>query len=173
MKYKIGVLLFLLSTSAFGSQIEKSVDLGNSLTALVKSKSEIKLKSIANYKAIKGYLKENGCSGFKYKSYVIEDGDTSRLYLIGSKGKSVIIGRHFTASVVDNNADISSFTSSTNGCVDLGVPKKEAAMFVTHLKPEPNEFHVLESNLANITLYVSTKESLYSVSGGEIKVVEK
>ena len=174
MKYKIGALLMLLSASAFGSEIEKSVELGNSLTAMVKSKSDVKLKSLTNYKEIRSYLKENGCPRFKYKQYIIRDGDVSKLYLVASKGKSVIIGRHFTGSLIENTADISSFSSSTNGCVDLGAPKKDAAaMFVTHLKPEPNEFHVLESNLANIALYVSTKEVLYSVSGGEIKVIEK
>jgi len=172
MKYIIGLAILSICCVSHSDDIESNIAFGNVLTEAVKSKSSIKMKSLDNYKEVKGFLKQNKCPGFKYKAYSIPE--SNRFYLVASKGKSVIIGRHFVGSLQGNSVDVSSLISSTNGCINLGSPKKDAAaMFVTHLKPEPNEFHVLQSNLANISLYVSTKDTLYSVSNGDITTVEK
>lgn len=172
MRNILGVLIVMSCSFAHSDGIEESVFLGNRLTEAVKSESHIKLKTLDNYKELKAYIKRNKCSGFKYRAYSLPD--RNKFYLVASKGKSVIVGRHFVGDIVENSVDIGTLTSSTNGCINLGSTKKNAAaMFVTHLKPEPNEFHVLESNLAKIALYVSTKGTLFSVSEGGITTVEK
>lgn len=171
MKYVLGIAFLVVSAVAHSSSIEEAVLLGNSLTEAVKSKSSIKLKEIDNYREVKAFLKQNKCAGFKYKAYLIPE--KNRFYLVASKGDSVVIGRHFSGALSAGSVDISSLSSSTNGCVNLGVAKKDdAAMFVTHLKPEPNEFHVLQSNLASIALYVSAKGTIYAVADGDIRKVE-
>ena len=172
MKCILGITFLMISSFVYSSSIEDAVSLGNSLTEAVRSKSSMKLKRIDNYKEIKAFLKQNKCPGFKYKAYSLPE--KNKFYLVASKGKSIIVGRHFSGALSGDSVDISSLFSSTNGCINLGTPKKDTtAIFVTHLKPEPNEFHVLQSNLANIALYVSAKGALYSVSGGNISEVEK
>lgn len=172
MRYILGIVLLVICSLAHSSSIDENIALGNSLTEAVKSKSHIKLKSIDNYKEIKAFLKQNKCRGFKYRAYSLPKQD--KFYLIASKGKAIVIGRHFVGTLIGNSVDVDTLESSTNGCINLGSPEKNtAAMFVTHLKPEPNEFHVLESNLANISLYVSAQGALYTVAEGGISKAEK
>lgn len=88
---------------------------------------------------------------------------------VASKGKNVIIGRHFKAPIHKEAIDVAAFESSTNGCLNLGPVRADAAaMYATHLKPFPNEFHLLQSNIRNIALYIGTKEGMYSVSENTI-----
>ncbi|MDM3871714.1 hypothetical protein QSV34_10170 [Porticoccus sp. W117] len=171
MKCFIGAMLLSLCFYSYADNIEEIQSLGNSLTEAVKSKSYVKLKSFSNTKEIKKFLSKNKCPGYKYRAYVLAD--KNKFYLVASKGKGVVIGRHFVGNINDNTVDIDSLSSSTKGCINLGPTQKDsAAKFVTHLKPEPSEFHVLQSNLANIALFVSTKGGLYSVSEGNVKKIK-
>ena len=171
MKYCLVFIFYFVGFSVQASTLEMSIALGNSLTEAVSSKSYIKMKALDNYREVRAFLKDNKCSGFKYRAYTIED--KNKFYLIASKGKGMVIGRHFVGDISDNTVDIDSLVSSTNGCINLGAPKKDsAAMFVTHLKSEPNEFHLLESNLAKVALFVSSKGGLFSVSDGSISKIK-
>jgi hypothetical protein len=166
-------LLLLISTCVPASELEDAITYGNLLTQAVKEKEEVKLKKLSEYKAIKRYLTENKCSGFKYKAYIVGPKNKQFLYLVASKGKNVIIGRHFKAPINGGTVDVSGFESSTKGCLNLGTPPSNvAALTATHLKHYPNEFHVLQSRLAGLPLYIGTSEGIYSVEGGNIRLVE-
>ena len=174
---KLGILIIysvLFSVNAYSESLDESIEYGKLLAESVKSKKEIKLNKLAEYKEIKAFLKENKCSGFKYRAYIVGEDSSQKIYLIASKGKNVVLGRHFSAPYTNKKVDMSGMESSTNGCLDLG-PVKDgvAGMFATHLKPIPNEFHVLESSINNITLYVGTKEGMYIVKNEEITLSEK
>ncbi|WP_317933541.1 hypothetical protein [Halioxenophilus sp. WMMB6] len=172
MKQLLGIALIVFSALVHSGSLEDAAALGNELTQSVQSKASTKLKKLANYKEVKSFLKASGCPGFKYTAYILPE--RSKFYLIATSSKNVIIGRHFVGDIADNLVDVSSLTSSTNGCLNMGTARAyTVGMFVTHLKPEPNEFHVQESNLAKIALYVRAGDELYSVSEGVISIVEE
>jgi len=161
--------LVLLANLAFGNELENNVKFGTLLTEAVQHKKVVKIKKLDQYKEIKSYLSDNKCPGYKYKAYIVGPEGNRNFYLVASKGKNVIIGRHFKAAISSNVIDISTFESSTNGCLNLGPVKSNAAsMYATHLKPFPNEFHLLQSNIRRIALYIGTKEGMYVVNNGEI-----
>lgn len=174
-KQKFTALIFivLVSNMAMASELEEAVVYGNLLTEAVKEKSEVKLKKLPEFKSINRYLSENKCPGFKYKGYIVGPENNRYFYLVASKGKNVIIGRHFKAPINAGSIDTAKFESSTNGCLNLGSPPSNvAAMYATHLKPYPNEFHLLQSNLNSIALFIGTKAGMYAVENGAIKLSE-
>jgi len=168
-------LIFMLLGSNLGmaSELVDAIVYGSLLTEAVKGKAEVKLKKLLQFKGIDQYLSENKCSGFKYKGYIVGPENKQYFYLVASKGRNVIIGRHFKAPINAGSIEIAAFESSTNGCLNLGSPPSNvAAMYATHLKPYPNEFHLLQSNLNSITLYIGTKAGMYAVENGTIKLSE-
>ena len=169
--FEKGLLLFfvLLANFAVGDELENSIKYGVLLTEAVQDKKVVKLKKLNQYKEIKNYLSDNKCPGFKYKAYIVGPEESRNLYLVASKGKNVIIGRHFKAAISNSIVDLSTFESSTNGCLNLGPVKSNVGgMYATHLKPFPNEFHLLQSNIRRIALYIGTKEGMYIVDDGGI-----
>lgn len=162
----------LSSSYAHADELEAAQAWGMKLTEAIQQKTKLNLKKRPEYKEIKKFLKENQCPGIKYEGYLIGE-DQQYFYLIGSKGKEVIIGRHFKAPVVDGVIDLESAHSSTNGCLSLG-PKKPAvaAMMATHLQPYPNEFHLLQSNIHAVTLYIGTKSGMFVVKEGKMYLSE-
>lgn len=135
-------------------------------------KADQKLKSFANYKDLKQFAKESGCSGYKYKAYVLELGDESRFYLVGTRSKNVIVGRHFRGTVQEGAVVLTELVSSTNSCLNLGrKPRDAVAMFATHLQPYPNEFHVLESLMHEVTLYIGTSAGNWKIEAGKISLL--
>lgn len=167
--------LFLLTSShkVYSSELEHAVEYGNLLTSAVNNKAHVKLKKLPQYKDIRAFLKSQRCNNLKYKAYVIESGDSQFFYLVGSERKSITIGRHFKAPITDDVIDISAFESSTNSCFSLSKPKLNVvALSATHLKPFPNEFHVLQSNLHSIPLYIRTSEGLFSIKNSQIRKVK-
>ncbi len=166
-----GVLLplVLLANLAVGDELQNSIKFGALLTEAVQNKKVVKIKKLDQYKEIKSYLSSNKCRGFKYKAYIVGPEEERKFYLVASKGKNVIIGRHFKAAISNDIIDLSTFESSTNGCLNLGPVKSNAAgMYATHLKPFPNEFHLLQSNIRGIELYIGTKVGMYVVNDGEM-----
>ena len=173
--FKLGIITLTLTTLSVmaSSEIDSAMKYGELLTTAVQEKSYTKLKKLNNYKAIRKYLSKNKCSDFKYKAYIVGSENNQYLYLIASKGKHIIIGRHFKSKIEDGNISIESFTSSTNGCLDLGVPKSDiAGMYATHLKLYPNEFHILQSNLGSIDLFIGTSAGMYIIKNGSITLAD-
>jgi len=167
------LLPLLMSLPTFGTELEAAIKYGNFLTEAVKTKSTVKIKKRPEYDAIKQYLSSRKCSGFKYKAYIVGSENDQQFYLVASKGKSVIIGRHFKAPINGGVIDASAFSSSTNSCLNLGKPASNvAAMYATHLKPYPNEFHLLQSNLKSIALYIGTSAGMYVVENGTMVLSE-
>jgi hypothetical protein len=167
------ILMFLGSNMTMASELEEAIVYGNLLTEAVNGKAEVELKKLSEFKSIKQFLSENKCPGFKYKGYIVGPENNRYFYLVASKGKGVIIGRHFKAPFKAGSIEAAKFESSTNGCLNLGVPPSNvAAMYATHLKPYPNEFHLLQSNLNSITLFIGTKAGMYAVENGAIKLSE-
>jgi len=167
IKFLSPLLALLISFPVFCSELGNAIKFGNLLTEAVKSKSTIKIRNLTAYNEIKQYLSSNKCTGFKYRAYIVGPKNDEYLYLVASRRKSVIIGRHFKAPIINDVIDTADFVSSTNGCLNLGKPPSNAAaMFATHLKPFPNEFHLLQSNLRSIALYISTSAGMYVVSNG-------
>lgn len=157
-----------------GKEIESAAALGASLTEAVQSDRDINMKKLANYTEIKRFMQENACGGIKYRAYTVATPEGDYLYIVGSKGRNVIVGRHFKVPIAQHGIDITKIKSSTKGCLDLGARQKNsAAMYVTHLQPYPNEFHVLESNLQGIALYVGTSTGMYSIESGAIRLVKE
>ena len=167
------LLLLFTGLPVFGQELDEAIKYGEFLTEAVKSKTTVKIKKLPEYDAIKQYLLENKCAGFKYKAYIVGPKNEQQFYLLASKGKNVIIGRHFKAPINRNGIDTLAFSSSTNGCLNLGKPASNSeGMFATHLKSYPNEFHVLQSNLRKISLYVGAQSGNYVIRQGKIKPLE-
>jgi hypothetical protein len=169
-KHFFSLILTLLGSSmAMASELEDAIVYGNLLTKAVKEKAEVKLKKLPEFKIVNKFLSENKCPGFKYKAYIVGPENGQYFYLVASKGKSIIIGRHFKAPFSSGSINTDKFESSTNGCLNLGVPPSNvAAMYATHLKPYPNEFHLLQSNLNSIALFIGTKAGMYAVDNSSI-----
>ena len=165
-------IFYLFSNMTHGSNIESTIKYGNQLTEAIQQKEKVKLKKLPEYRDIKKYLSANKCPGFKYKGYIVGAEDQQFFYLVATKANDVIIGRHFKAPVNNGLIEISKFQSSTNGCLNLGNPKTSdtAAMYATHLKPLPNEFHLLQSNLHKIKLYIGTSNGMYTIKNGNIEL---
>lgn len=162
----------LSSNSTYADELEDAQAWGAMLTDAIQQKVKVNLKKRPEYKEIKSFLKENECPGIKYEGYLIGE-EQQYFYLIGSKGKEVIIGRHFKAPVVDGVIALDSAQSSTKGCLSLGAKKPDvSAMFATHLQAFPNEFHLLQSNIHAVTLYIGTKSGMYVVKDGKMYLSE-
>lgn len=174
IKYAISAICVpMLSAWVVASEIDEATLYGGFLTKAVQERQEIKLKKLPEYKEIKVYLAENQCPGFNYRAYIAGPEDKQFFYVIASKGRDVIIGRHFKAPVRGDSIDLAHMESSTNGCLNLGTPPSNvAALTATHLKPYPNEFHVLQSQLAGLALYIGTSSGIYAIEEGKIRVVE-
>ncbi|MGA7296696.1 MAG: hypothetical protein WBW92_04195 [Rhodanobacteraceae bacterium] len=176
---KIRSLSILMSCAiaipiANASELDDAVKYGNLLTEAVEAGRSVDLRKLADHREIEQYLSHHACSEFKYKAYVVDSVGESFLYLVASKGPDVIVGRHFKMPIRNGSIEVAEVESSTRGCLDLGSPGPDTAgMVVTHLKPYPNEFHVLESNLASVSLYVATSRGTYGVQYGAIHLVRK
>ena len=145
------------------------------LLAKINSQDSYELETLENYRELEDSLAEIECPDFSYTAYTIEHGGEHLLYLVAARNISsnVIIGRHFVTKLNGGVADTLNIASSTNGCIDLGEPKREAkAMFVTSLEPYPNEFHVIQSQLNKIPIYVGTSYATWLVSDGKVSLVE-
>lgn len=165
--------LLVVSNNAISSEHEEVILYGNLLTAAVNNQTEVKLKNLSEYKIIKQFLSNNKCPGYKYRAYIVGPQEKQYIYLVASKRKDVIIGRHFKAPYHSDSVEVAKFESSTNGCLNLGkVQPNVAAMFASHLKPFPNEFHLLQSNLKSFVLYISTKSGLFKLENGTINITE-
>lgn len=168
-------LLTALSVSAPGltSTLDDIIERGNQLAEAVAANATVDLQQFENTREIRRYLSANRCRGLNYEAYLLETGDQKTLYLVGSRAGHMIIGRHFKAPVTDNTVDVSAFEGSTRGCLDLGrVPENVAAMMATHLAPEPNEFHLLQSVIHDVDLFVMAGDGMYEISGGTVKLSE-
>lgn len=176
MRKLLSVVLFSFATLNSGyiyaDELENAQAWGAMLTDAVQQNTKVNLKKRSEYKQIKKFLKENQCPGLKYEGYLVGEGQ-QYFYLIGSKGKEVVIGRHFKAPVVDGVIALDSMQSSTNGCLSLGPKKPDvSAMVATHLQPYPNEFHLLQSNIHAVTLYIGTKSGMFVVKEGKMYLSE-
>ncbi|CAA0126084.1 Uncharacterised protein [Halioglobus japonicus] len=141
----------------------------------IKSKDKYELEALNNYRELENSLSAIECPNYSYTAYTIEHGGESLLYLVAANSisRSVIIGRHFVTKIDGGVADTLNIASSTNGCIDLGEPKEDAAaMYVTSLDPYPNEFHVVQSQLNTIPLYVGTSYATWLVSDGRVSLVK-
>jgi len=169
-------LIIALSTSSQGltEPLDDVINKGNRLVEAVSSNATVDLRQFENTRDIRRYLSANRCRGLNYEAYLLESGDQQTLYLVGSRSGHVIIGRHFKAPVIGNAVDVESFESSTRTCLDLGpVPENVAALMASHLAPEPNEFHFLQSVIHDVDLFVAAGNGLYKVSEGSIKLSER
>lgn len=162
----------LSSGNTYADELEDAQAWGVMLTDAIQQKTKVNLKKRPEYIEIKKFLKENQCPGVKYEGYLIGE-EQQYFYLVGSKGKEVIIGRHFKAPVVDGVIALDSAQSSTKGCLSLGPKKPDvSAMVATHLQPYPNEFHLLQSNVHEVTLYIGTKSGMFVVKDGKMHLSE-
>lgn len=165
-------LAAMSSSYIYADELQDAQLWGALLTDSVQKNIKVNLKKRPEYKDIKKFLKENQCPGVKYEGYLIGE-EQPYFYLIGSKGKEVIIGRHFKAPVVDGVIALNSAESSTKGCLSLGPKKSDvSAMMATHLQPYPNEFHLLQSNVHSVTLYIGTKSGMFVVKDGKMYLSE-
>jgi hypothetical protein len=159
--------------AAMADEIASAASLGTLLTQAVNDGRELELRSVANHAELNRRIKADSCPGFAYKSYAITAGSQRFLYVVASKGRDMIIGRHWRIPLNGNKADLARLTSSTVSCLNLGTPAANAlGVAVTHLGPFPNEFHVLQSNLHGIAVYVATDSGMYVVESGRIEAVE-
>ena len=166
--------MLLLTQAAASEEIDRAIKYGGLLTKAVQGKDRVKLKKLTEYKQIKTFLSQHKCSGMKYKGYIVGDNQDKYLYLVASKSKNIIIGRHFKAPIKGTDIIYNEFESSTNSCLNLGTPPKDTqAVYATHLKPYPNEFHILQSNLSGVALYVGTPSENYAIENGEVRVLEQ
>lgn len=159
----------------YQAEVSHAQELGNLLYKKVKSKDAFKLKSLENYKEVKLHLKKAGCGEFSYKASIVKDKDSELLYFVASKKFSspVIIGRYFVAPIENGALNLEKIISSTRGCLNLGSPKKATkGMFATSLDPYPSEFHVLQSKLHGVTLYLGTEYAIWKIVNGQVSLMK-
>lgn len=168
------VTLIAIAPLSVGSHADTRVasfaEVGSQLSVLVAEKDRFKPKTLANYKELRDALKSAECDGLKYQYYALDD----TLYVVGSSGQGVTIGRHFKFKLGENSVDLSTMQASSNGCLILQSDPSTEALVVTHiLSDTPTEFHVLASIVSGKTIYVGTKDAIWKVSGASIDFVRE
>jgi hypothetical protein len=170
--FVLTTLLFSLPVISESYQTQER--LGAQLYEAIQNNNRVKLNVLDNTKEAKQYLSENQCSGYKYRAYILEHEGTEHFYYVTTKRDNVIIGKHFSGELNGKTLDIGTLTSSSRRCLDLGPPVLNSnSMFVSHKQASPNEFHVLMTLLVEVTLFVRTKNNLYSVYEGKISILER
>ena len=159
----------------YQSEVQHVQEVGSLLYETVTLKNRFNLKSLQNHKEAKSLFNERKCSKLSYKAYIVNYKGIESVYFVASKTFSspVIIGRHFSAPIENGLLKIEKLISSTKGCLNLGSTRNTTeGMIATSLDPFPNEFHVLQSKLHRITLYVSTEYGLWKIVSGQISLLE-
>ncbi len=153
--------------------LARAVDRGTRLAEAIENGDSLSLRKFANYGDIRTWLDSNRCPGFRYTGYFVRAAGASDLYLIASRGKDIIIGRHFKAPVSKGRVEIEQIESSTARCLNLGRSGSNTGnSLIAHPQPFPNEFHVLQSRLHRTDLRIATTHGNYMVSKGRIRKAE-
>ncbi len=175
MKKYFLLLILLFSNAAVSLDLKTTMILGTELTDKVSSGAVTSIKTFGNYPEFSKYFESVKCKEFKYRNYIIEALGKTYLYLVGSKDYNIVIGKHFRAEVKGNAIDMSSIYTSTFTCWDTGPAKLDTVgLFVSSDDEYPNEFHILQSSLHSIGMFVSNpKDTVYSVNGSRIRKVEE
>jgi hypothetical protein len=167
-------VVLLFSFFSYASELDPTVHLGNLVYEQTQSNQKFDKRALKNIKEVEEILAPHKCSGLTYNYYSVDASDKTYLYIIASKGNHVIAGRHFRFDMLDNTASLNSVIKSTTSCLDLGKPDKMAAgMYLSHLKEYPNEFHVLQSTIHNMPLFVGTFAGDYKVTADNIELIKE
>lgn len=150
---------------------------GAALFAAVRATSLAGPEDIKNFEALQRATDPQKCKDTTIAWILLPDrNQATELYGIASASAEdeLVVGKHFKAKVVDGTADLSTLTASTKSCLTLKIQPRAAALFTTEvISATPTEFHVLESKLHAVALYVGAGGKAWSVKDGAISKLEK
>jgi hypothetical protein len=150
---------------------------GAALFAAIQAKSLAGPDDIQNFEALQRAIDPQKCPETTISWILLPDQKkATEIFGISSVptiGK-LVVGRHFKASVVDGVVDLSTLVASTKSCLTLGIPPNAVALYTTEVvSATPTEFHVFESTLHGIPLYVGAGGEAWLVKDGSIRKLEK
>ena len=104
---------------------------------------------------------------FKYRPIVVQESASQLVYFVAEKNNDIVMGRHY-------RVEGARVTPSTNSCFAAKEQPGAVGFFITHLLSKtPTEFHVYESLLHGMTIYVITsKEMKWKVDEGTISLFD-
>jgi hypothetical protein len=158
---------------------------GAALFAAIQAKNFARPEDIKNFEALQRAIDRQKCKDTAISWAILPDrARGTEIFGISSAASDdqVVIGRHFKASVVDGAADLSTLAASTKGCLILKIPPggggrpgaKLVGAYTTELiSTTPTEFHVLESKLHRIALFVSAGGEVWEVNNGSIRSADE
>jgi hypothetical protein len=85
-----------------------------------------------------------------------------------------VVGRHVTVGVVDGAVGLSTLAASTKSCLAFKIQPGVVGVYAMELiSPTPTEFHVPESRLHGIVVFVGAGGDAWEVRNGHISKLGK
>jgi hypothetical protein len=180
MRVLLAALLFASTVSLAQSAsvpVEQAEMTGAELFTAISSKDFATSQDIKNFDALQRALDAQRCPGTTLSLILLPDRQHAyQVFAIAGvpDGGKLVVGRHFKTTVHDGTADVVALAASTKSCLILTISPQAAALMTTEvISPTPTEFHVLETKLHNIPLYVGAGGQVWAVKDGSIHKVEK
>ena len=176
------LIVALLSASAVSvaqdasNALKHAESTGAALFNAFNSKDFAGSQDIKNIDALERAINAQKCPGTVVSLILLPDRQhASEVFAVSGvpdEGK-LVIGKHFKTTIHEGVADIESLSASTKSCLILTINPKAAALMTTELiSATPTEFHVLETKLHKIPLYVGAGGQVWAVRDGSIRKVE-
>lgn len=150
---------------------------GAALFAAMQANNLAKPQDIKNFDALQRAVDPLTCPGTTLSWILLPDAThATRLFGIAAGGTrtQLVVGKHFKANMVDGAVDLATLAASTKSCLTLNILSHAVGVFTTELdSATPTEFHVVESSLHNIALFVNAGGEVWSVKDGKISKVKQ
>jgi hypothetical protein len=180
MRFVVATLLFVSAVSLAqdaSDPVKQAETTGEALFSAINSKDFAGSQDVKNLDALQRAVDAQKCPGTTVSLILLPDRQhASEVFAIASvadDGK-LVVGRHFKTTIRDGVADVGALSASTKSCLILTLGPKAAALMTTEvISATPTEFHVLETKLHNIPLYVGAGGQVWAVKHGSIRKLEK
>ena len=180
MRFVLGALLLVSAVSSAqdaADPVKQAERTGAALYGAISGKDFAGSQDIRNLDVLQRALDAQKCPGTTVTLIVLPDHQhASEVYAVSSVSDvgKLVVGRHFKTTIHDGMADVGALAASTKSCLILTISPNAAALMTTEvISATPTEFHVLETKLHNIPLYVGAGGQLWSVKDGSIRKLEK
>lgn len=180
MRLPLAGLLIVSSVSSgqdTSDAVKQAETTGAALFVAISTKDFAGSQDIKNLDALQRALDAQKCPGTTMALIVLPDHQhASEVFAVSavSDEAKLVVGKHFKTTVHDGVADVGALAASTKSCLILTISPKAAALMTTEvISATPTEFHVLETKLHNIPLYVGAGGQVWAVKDGSIRKLEK
>lgn len=166
-----------LDTYKPADPIERAETTGRALFAAVQEKNFATSQDIRNYEALQRAIDAQSCPHTNISLILLPNREQpTEVFAISSVSENdqIVIGRHFRARVSDATVDLNSLVASTKSCLIMKMRPGAIGVGASELiSATPTEFHVLESKLHGLPLYVVAGGTAWTVNNGSIRKLEK